>query len=1587
MADTETRKQIVFDFNADMKDLKMSADSINQVLKNLETRQKSLDSEIVMGIAKDSEAFKLFRADLDNCKGSITSVSKVIKAMQKQGNPVSSETLASLKSLQGYFRAMEGDYAVVKRLSSEKFNLSLNTEDAESDFSKLEKYLEMFQSSFAEISKRANEAYKSGDNTALGHIRKDATTANNKLQTLISEYNLFASTVSSTGAIDGSRLAELGERFTNLQNSAQHTSTSIATLNTRLKEKIPPTPQEQSMTNLVGKIKTARTTLKEFKADFNVATKTSDTQGIDKAVNGVKDLKELVKELEKEMETLGANGIDTSHIKAEIERLKREIELTGANFGASMQRSLERRRSQMSSTIKGIMTSASSFSKTMQTAIRTTFNYAKRYTTQWIRFINTSFNKVLNGWKTLLREVFSNNNINQSGMKKQLDMLKSYLTIFTAIKASKGAINLSSDLIEVQNVVDTMFDNMASDIEDFSARTSKAFGITELQAKSFTGIFGGMLKASDINNDLAKELSKNLTAMGADVASLWNLDTKTSMEKLQSGLSGLVQPLRELGIDMTIANLNAYALSKGIDKSVKSMSASEKMLLRYAYIYEHLDVAQGDFLKTQLTWANQTRLLVNQIQQLGAVLGGLLVKVLQPIVVVLNKIISQAIMASTALSKMFHFAREDLEQQFGTGAKYSGLENLAEDSEDTADNLDDVADSAKKARQQLLGFDKLNNLTTPTDTSKVKDALSVEDQLKNLISDMTYYQKIIDKSSESQEEMSDTMKAFLDWIEYIANSTAWKKFTTSMKSLYTVGKKYFTLLNNKVIKPFLKWFGYSFVPAFLEFVAEIGNALTMILEKLYPYFEEWLDSKFVKKAKEVGDKIVNFLTSTTEGIKKWRIGLGQADNPFEYIKDSIDKAKQALYDFIGDQFIINKLESIAGHIKGIVNNITNGNVGKELGIILKALLSLATVSLDNILGFFEWFTGDVKVSEFARKLVDTFGELTTMTFTGIETFLSKLSSDSNATKLLGDIKKLVGDIIDYIVDNEEEIVTTIDKVVNFVDKLVGFLFDAQIGVDDLFTAFFVFKGIEVSIGLLGWIKEVKLGILALKGTTATTSAEMVSSLGAVSASVSNISLMLVGLAGAIPGLVAGAKAINTYFDQTDTITAYENKVTQTKDALIQYMKTGEKVDGIIDISGAEKPWIAYGFAIQEANEALNEVLPASEFALNALKYGDTTFGVESTKNILKYFSILKENFQALGLDSTEAFKAMDDQLERSKTKQNISVDEIRKNFGELLGEYEAVTTAFKEFSDSSDDIQYVASHFEVLSTTSKVATDTTSNGLDDVANSASTTANTVANSVEDMANKTSTATKGMTNDFDSVSDSVGELSDSINAQSDKIRTEASNIGKNLVNGVISGINANKPKLFSTVDSFSNSLVSRMRSNLKIKSPSRVTAEIGKFVDMGLAKGIDDNARLVNDSAESITENLVSSLKFDNSKLDLEPLFSNIEEIHDEPIFDFTNLPTQLETALRQVDNFTDKVKANLGNIQIDSVVSRSDNARLTAEINAQTLTKSDLMDVIRSASQLETERPMYVSVDIAGRPLQTFIRNTINTDNIRSGNY
>lgn len=295
-----------------------------------------------------------------------------------------------------------------------------------------------------------------------------------------------------------------------------------------------------------------------------------------------------------------------------------------------------------------------------------------------------------------------------------------------------SCLQLGSDLTEVQNVVDTAFPSMSASADDFAKSAMESFGLSETMAKKFMGTFGAMSNSFGFTEKEALEMSKTLTGLAGDVASFYNLDPTEAYTKIKSVFTGETETLKDLGVVMTQAALDQYALANGYGKTTAKMSEQEKVALRYAFVQDQLSMATGDFIKTQDSWANQTRILDLRFDSLKASLGKGFIAVFTPIVKGINWVLANLQSLADSFANMMEFLTGGSND---SGGGNSAVQEVASDLGTATDNAGNLSDglknagksgekAAKKIQRAFTKVDTINKLSFGNDSSDSGDGSS-----------------------------------------------------------------------------------------------------------------------------------------------------------------------------------------------------------------------------------------------------------------------------------------------------------------------------------------------------------------------------------------------------------------------------------------------------------------------------------------------------------------------------------------------------------------------------------------------------------------------------------------------------------------------------------------------------------------------------------------------------------------------------------------------------------------------------------------------------------------------------------------------
>lgn len=327
------------------------------------------------------------------------------------------------------------------------------------------------------------------------------------------------------------------------------------------------------------------------------------------------------------------------------------------------------------------------------------------------------------------------------------------------------SIGLASDLVETQNVVDVTFEDSASTINKWAQEALNAYGITETKAKQYSSTLGAMLKSMGIADDQVLQMSMDMAGLAADMASFYNLDHDTAFEKIRSGISGENEPLKALGINMSVANLNAFALEKGMNKAFDKMSQAEQATLRYQYLLEATKDAQGDFARTGDSFSNEMRKLQTNLDRIKTEFGKGLLGVVTPAISLLNNVLSDKSYQQTAIEKIYSERDESL---FDAEVAYQRSLTIVDSMRSIEDESGDAVKSTEEWRAALEALkDVMPGLSQYVDLTT--DAIIGNDEaIQNYVDTLHG----VTKYNSYDQAVSDAQKRYDDLQTQIAETEA-----------------------------------------------------------------------------------------------------------------------------------------------------------------------------------------------------------------------------------------------------------------------------------------------------------------------------------------------------------------------------------------------------------------------------------------------------------------------------------------------------------------------------------------------------------------------------------------------------------------------------------------------------------------------------------------------------------------------------------------------------------------------------------------------------------------------------------------------
>lgn len=534
-------------------------------------------------------------------------------------------------------------------------------------------------------------------------------------------------------------------------------------------------------------------------------------------------------------------------------------------------------------------------------------------------------------------------------------------SIRAIVNFSRECIELGSDLEEVQNVVDVTFGSMSDQINEWAKTTAEQFGMSELSAKQYSSTIGAMFKSMGISGQELTDMSKKMAELAGDMASFYNLDTDTAFQKIRAGISGETEPLKQLGVNLSEANLEQFRLSQGMTTAYSKMNQQQKALLRYNYLLSVTSDAQGDFARTSNSWANQTRILSLQFQSLKADLGAGLINVLTPVLKVINSIIAGlAKMASAfkAFTNLLTGKKSDTSTSAGGAqATANGLEDATAAAADYADATDQTAKATKKANKEnqkyTSGLDKIHqyqsnkssDTSTPSSGKKKAATPAATPAASSAVDfgNLSQGETALDKVDKKMQALVDRLKKMAEPLK--------KAFSGLLGTL----KSAFGWILQNILIPLGQWVMNEALPRFFTTLANVVTIVDNVLKAAQPGWQWFWDNvlnPIITFAADAFLKFWDFLNEKLAAFAQWC-----KDNPA-----IIENATTVILAFFAALTAVKIITGIIGVIKSLGSFIT---IIQSVVAVLggPVTIAIAAVIAIGVLLWKNWDTVKAKAKE------------------------------------------------------------------------------------------------------------------------------------------------------------------------------------------------------------------------------------------------------------------------------------------------------------------------------------------------------------------------------------------------------------------------------------------------------------------------------------------------------------------------------------------------------------------------------------------------------------------------------------------------
>lgn len=638
-----------------------------------------------------------------------------------------------------------------------------------------------------------------------------------------------------------------------------------------------------------------------------------------------------------------------------------------------------------------------------------------------------------------------------SALMGKLSSLVSKFTTLDAVMTGVGrglnsALREASQYIEDQNLAAVVLEEHYSSMYDYWNKAQSLMGVDAAQAIKYQGYFQELMTGMGIAGSEAANMSKQLTQLGYDLSSFENLSVDDAMLKLQSGISGELEPLRRIGFDLSQARMEQDKYKLSMEGSVATMTQAEKTYIRYWEIMNQVTESHGDLARSLNSPMNQIRIFQSQVQILARSLGFLLVPALNAVLPYLTALVKLLIQAAQAVAMFFGVDPSSWMADLSTVDTTSlqgSTAGIADNMDKTASGTKKAAKAAKEFRKQLLGFDQINNITDTKGSdggsgggggggaggSGFKLPNSDYDFFKGLAN------SAVDKAMENLKKMGPLLLGILKTWKAIA--LAAKNAKEFVKGVVTGMKSAkFSIKPNSLKLPKAFERGYSIAVRFKE--TKLGQTVlkwkAAIEKGLSAIKVGFAETKVGKVAASLGKLFAGKFSKAGDLSKVGSI-LGPLSKELKKVLDMplIGKALSSVGKFLGP---LGTILSIVDGIRGVGSIFESVTQGKDIAMGDIASVATSAIGLGAIFGPTGMLVGAIigGVAAIAAFIYNKREQIKGF-FSGAAEWVS--------TKVIQPVKKKLGEIADWFKTN---VVNPVGEKITGIAAFLSGLFETAKGI-------------------------------------------------------------------------------------------------------------------------------------------------------------------------------------------------------------------------------------------------------------------------------------------------------------------------------------------------------------------------------------------------------------------------------------------------------------------------------------------------------------------------------------------------------------